>query len=170
MSAYYSGTDGWMYVQEGEADQDETGSFLPGDKAAAVTDWSIQSSMAPIETTTLGQTDTVFTHGLRTTTGSCTLLYYKQSNQSNKAGLLINRLMKQRDIGLDPDMVGHAEKPDKVAFKLGLTDQIGEDRFIYFRAYLTSVSTAMSVGEIMSVSAQFRVIGAPNRVAFDNSN
>ena len=159
-----------MYVQLGEPDQNEEGSFEEADKAAAVTDWSIQASITPIETTTLGDTDTVYTAGLRTTTGSCTLLYYKQNeNASNKAGMLMNAMMQPRIVGLDPEKVGEANKPQKVAFKLGLTDDRGIERFIYCRAYLTSVSTAMAVGDVMRVTAQFRVLGAPNQVAIDNS-
>jgi len=164
MSSYYSGSDGWMYLQQGESGQFPSGDFEEGDKAAAVTNWSLQTSMTPIETTTLGDTDTVFTHGTRTTTGSCTLFYYKQENNTNKAGMLINRMMKQRTVGNIMDKRGEAAKPDKVVFKLGLTDDGGAERYIYVRAYLTSVSTGMAVGDVMKVDAQFRVLGAPNEV------
>ena len=165
--AYYSGSDGWMYLQAGERFQDPGGSFEPADKSAAVTNWSLTTTLTAIESSTLGDTDTIFTPGLRTTTGACTILYYKDINKSNKAALLINQMIKPRNNEILDG--GQAEKPGKVIFKLGLDDEAGVERFIYVRAYLTSVSTAMAVGEVMKVDAQFRVIGAPNQVAIDNS-
>ena len=170
MGVYYSGSDGWMYVEAAKDSQTEDGDFEDNDKAAAVTNWSLQTSMTPIETTTLGDTDTVFTHGTRTTTGSATIFYYKQESNQNKAGVLINQMISERDEWNNLDRRGEAKnKPKKVAFKLGLDDQDGEERFIYVRTYLTSVSMGMAVGDVMKVDVQFRVIGAPNQVRIDNS-
>jgi hypothetical protein len=166
MAAYFSGSDGWMYLDKGQ--DNANGDFENADKAAAVTNWSLQTAMTPIEATTLGDTDTVFTPGLRTTTGQCTLLYYKQDSGGNKAAQLLNSLVKQRTDADDVDVRGQAAKADEVIFKLGLDDENSNERFIYVRAYLTNVSTSMAVGEVMRVNAQFRVLGAPNRVAITN--
>ena len=171
MGVYYSGSDGWMYVEPGPESQNENGDFEANDKVAAVTNWSLQTSMTPIETTSLGDTDTVFTHGTRTTTGSATILYYKQVNSGvNKAGTLINAMISERDEWNNLDRRGEAKnKPVKVAFKLGLDDEDGEERFIYVRTFLTNVSMGMAVGDVMKVDVQFRVLGAPNQVRIDNS-
>ena len=170
MGVYYSGSDGWMYVEPGPESQNEDGDFEPEDKVAAVTNWSLQTSMTPIETTTLGDTDTVFTHGTRTTTGSATIFYYKQESRENKAGTLINSMMSKRKDPLNLDRRGEAkDKPVKVAFKLGLDDEGGTERYIYVRTFLTSVSMGMAVGDVMKVDVQFRVLGAPNQVRIDNS-
>lgn len=163
MSAYYSGSDGWMYVDSGVDGQ--VPAFSADKKVAAVTKWALQTSMRPIESTTLGDTDTVFTPGTRTTTGSCTVFYYSQASGGNKAAFLFNKLSKQRTTGNDIEKQGIAAKPEKVVFKLGLNDATATERFIYVRAYLTSVSTGLSVGDVMKVDVQFRVIGAPNQIS-----
>ena len=45
--------------------------LIDGTVAAKVTNWSFNTSMSPLDTTTLEDTDSNYIHGLRNTTGSC---------------------------------------------------------------------------------------------------
>jgi len=53
---YFSGTQGELYID--------------GVKAAKVRNWSFSSSLGLLDTTTLGDTDSTSTPGIRTNTGS----------------------------------------------------------------------------------------------------
>ena len=56
--------------------------LLDGTEVAKVRDWSINLQHQPLDTTTLGDTDRVKTHGLRSYSGSGTLLYYQENNSN----------------------------------------------------------------------------------------
>ena len=62
---FYSGRDGELYVA--------------GTKAAKVQSWSFSSSMAVLETTSLGDTDRTLESGVRSYSGSARLFYYVET-------------------------------------------------------------------------------------------
>jgi len=140
---YFSGQQGSLYID--------------GVKAAAVTSWSLNSSMSPLSTTTLEDTDNTIVQGLRTTTGSCTLLYYQDGN-SNSCRDLVEKLIKERTTGID---AGIAAKPDFVDLKLFVNDGTSTGKFVTLQVLLTSAAMTMAVGEVLSASVAFQANGAP---------
>ena len=139
--SFYSGQNGRLQIN--------------GTNAAKVTNWSISSSMSPLATTTLEDTDQTFVNGLRTTTGSCRLFYY-QHGTTNSCSTLIKKLMKAQSSGGDP---GQAADAENVTFNLQVVDG-DEVRQITVEALLTSVSMSMAVGEVLSADVAFQVNGA----------
>ena len=124
--------------------------------AAKVTNWSFSSSMAPLQTTTLEDTDNTFIDGLRTMTGSCRLFYY-QDGASNSAKELIDKLVKTRTTAGDG---GKAASPDNVILELQVVEG-STVKSMELEVLLTSASMAMSVGEVLSADVAFQVNGAP---------
>lgn len=146
MANYFSGQHGKLYIN--------------GSKAAAVTDWSINSSMSALTTTTLEETDQTFINGLRTTTGSCSLLYYQDGN-NNSARDLVEKLIKERTTGSTP---GIAAGADNVSLQLYINDGTTAGKSITVEALITSAAMQMAVGEVLAAQISFQVNGAPTSV------
>jgi len=143
---FYSGIQGELYIE--------------GQKAAKVRSWSMNTSLSLLETTSLGDTDTTTTPGIRTNTGSCQIYYYAPSpvvGQDNSASKLINKLIKA---GVD----GVAPEAEEVILKLSLTNDSGTPTHVECPVYLTSVSMSCAVGEVVSADVAFQVNGAFTRV------
>jgi hypothetical protein len=143
---YFSGQHGSLYIDSV--------------KAAAVTNWSFSTSMSPLSTTTLEDTDNTIISGLRTTTGSCRLFYYQDGN-SNSARDLVEKLIKERATG---SVDGIAAETELVTLKLLINDGTATGKFVTVEALLTSAAMSMSVGEVLSADVAFQVNGAPTSV------
>ena len=140
---FYSGTDGKL--------------FINGDTAAKVRSWSFSSSLGLLDTTTLGDTDSTSTPGIRTNTGSCSLFYYATANPDyvNSASVLINKIIKAGTEGV-------AAESEEVILRLAITNSdvnVGI-RYIEGPVFLTSVSMTCAVGEVLSADVAFQVNGA----------
>ena len=147
---FYSGQHGRMLID--------------GTVAAKVSNWSFNSSMSPLDTTTLEDTDKNFIHGLRTTTGSCSLYYYDYTSggtRKNDAVTLIEKLVQARTTGSDP---GIAPEPQNVTLELQVVIDANTTRKFEVEALLTNASMTMSVGEVLSAEVSFQVNGAPKAV------
>ena len=143
--SFASGQHGSMWIKVGSGNSE---------KAGQVQGWSVNSAMTPLGATTLECTDQVFIPGLRTTTGTCTLFYY--GNNSSAAKLLHN-VMKTRSTSTTDSAGVAGSSQDNVTFKLKVAGA-GE---IEVEALITACAMSMSVGEVLSCSLQFQVIGAP---------
>ena len=149
--SYFSGVNGRMEID--------------GQKAAGVRSWQISSNLGVLDATTLGDTDKVGVPGLRTTTGSCTLLYYQETpgqSAGNSCSELIRVLMKGRTRG---DKPGQAAESQKVTFKLQIDDGTVAGKYVAVDAYLTSAQMQMAVSEVLQAQVSFEVIGAPLEVS-----
>ena len=152
---FYSGQNGRMEMRTSAAgvtpEQYKT--------LAKVTNWSISTSMSPLATTTLEDTDQTFIDGLRTTTGSCRLFYYDDtsgSQRENSAKDLIENLIKTRATG----KIGEATPSEPLIFKLQVIEGTNTTREIKVEALLTSASMAMGVGEVLAADVSFQCNGA----------
>ena len=143
MANYYSGQHGRLYIN--------------GSKAAAVTNWSLNSSMSPLTTTTLEDTDQTYINGIRSSTGSCSLLYYQDGN-NNSARDLVEKLMKERSVGSTPGVAAQAEN---VSLKLYINDGTTAGKSVTVDALITAAAMQMAVGEVLSAQVSFQVNGAP---------
>ena len=137
--------------------------IIDGTKAAKVTNWAITSSQAPLNTTSLEDTDRTYTAGLRNTTGTCRLFYYDDtsgSSRTNSAKTLIDKLVKARTTGT---VAGIAAAPDSVTLKLQAVEG-AFTREIEVEALITSAAMAMAVGQVLAADISFQVNGAPKAV------
>jgi hypothetical protein len=140
---FYSGQHGRMLID--------------GAVAAKVTNWSFNTSMSPLDTTTLEDTDSNYIHGLRNTTGSCRLYYYDEGG-TNSAKSLIDNLIQARTGSAVP---GIAKEPSNVTLSLQVVIDAATTKQIVVEALLTSASMTMGVGEVLSADVSFQVNGAP---------
>lgn len=130
MSKYYSGMDGKLLYAEG------AGALA---QVAKVRDWQITLQTDALETTTLEKKDRCYTTGLRSATGSATVLYYGDAPVK-----LIEQVMQ-----VDRPLMDTTCKL-KLAW---------DTKFFEFEAVITSAAMASTVGEVMSVDIQFQKTG-----------
>lgn len=102
--------------------------------------FSIEIARDALETTALGQWDRTYTEGLRGATGSMTVLY-DQDDASTRS--LLNSIFRNQD------------GPQSIALILDTVNNIRLDLY----AIITSVSTPVSVGEVVAASVNFQVSG-----------
>ena len=145
MSNFYSGQNGRLLVD--------------GIAAAKVTNWSFSSSMSPLATTSLEDTDQTFISGVRGMTGSARLYYYDSggTTNTNSAKTLIDKLIKTRTTAGD---AGKAAAPENVTLKLQVVEGT-TTKELELDVLLTSASMNMAVGEVLAADIAFQVNGAP---------
>ena len=143
---FYSGRDGELYIG---------GSTT---KAAKVQSWSFSSSMAVLETTSLGDTDRTLKSGVRSYSGSCRLFYYVTSagGTSNLNAILTNAI---KTGGAAND--GDNDASNSILLKLRLTTGSTDIRDIKFAVFITGVSMNSAVGEVASADISWEADGAP---------
>lgn len=169
--SYYSGNSG--SIQFGNADQ-VTGSETGWkDLPVKITQWTMNSSVQLLETTTLGDWDKNSEYGVRTHTGTLRLLYYtddasQSSPLNNAASWFIGALTMAATQG---GAGGLGQYPDQGDFKrsnssidvrlrLFLRSISSTTRdFVDFDARLTSVSYGSVVNEITAVDVNFEASG-----------
>lgn len=137
MTKVFTGRDGRM--------------LLGSTQLAKVTNWSIESSVELLETTTLGDNLRDFTPGIQSFSGTATLLYYKDAAGNVEASSLLQKLLRTG--------TGGVTSSDQVTLRLRLMDGT-TFREITFNAYITSAALSASVGEIVSAEISFQVNGA----------
>ena len=123
-----------------------------------IRDWSIETSLELLETTTIDTAVKSYTPGMVSSTGSATVMYYR--SEPSDVGLqfeqLLNKVMKTTTAGVtQADRVGIVLRAGS---QPGLGVDIKDD--IGFNAYITSASITVGTGELTSVALQFTVDGA----------
>ena len=129
------------------------------EQALKLRDWSLETSLELLETTTVDTAVKSYTPGAVSSTGSATVLYYRrEGTTSTEPGVqfdqFLNRIMKTSTAGVtESDRVGIALRVGQTAGFADIKDDIA------FNAYITSASMQVSTGELSSVAIQFTVDG-----------
>ena len=122
-----------------------------GKPVAKVRDWSMETSLDMLETTTLENCTKTFVPGPKSTTGSATLMYYRleggESATYTEFTALLNKIQK----------VGQITVADRVQIKLAVGPLNTDD--IILNAYITSAPISTSPNELVMVPIQFQVDG-----------
>jgi hypothetical protein len=126
MSKFYTGKDGILTIA--------------GVDQVKVTNWSLQAELDMLETTTLGDEDRFYTPGIRSYSGSATLLYYEDAGGRNDAAIQIRRVVSTGAPSI---------APIPFIFNLG-------GKTITINGYITSASYGATVGEVVSAQISFR--------------
>ena len=129
-----------------------TGSIIYLSKPVAkVRDWSIETSLDMLDTTTLENCTKTFIPSTKTTTGSATLMYYRleagESTTFTEFTALLSKIQK----------TGNITVSDRIQMSLKVGPLANDD--ITFNAYITSAQISMSPNELVSVPIQFQVDG-----------
>jgi len=154
---FYTGRTGALFLVEVG-----TGAVTPvaSEKALKLRDWSLETTLELLETTTVDTAVKSYTPGAVSSTGSATVLYYRrEGTTSTEPGVqfdsFLNRIMKLTDAGVtSSDRVG-------IVLRAGVNPGSGVDieDDIAFNAYITNASLQVSTGELTSVAIQFTVDG-----------
>lgn len=156
---YYTGRTGAMFFYDSSDNFTAAVAGVPEDakKVLKLRDWSIETSLELLETTSIDTAVKSYTPGLVSATGSATVLYYRAENTDTGKQFikLLNNIMKTTDAGVTTS--------DRCGFILraGTTSGTGSDikDDIAFNAYITSASVQVGTGELSSVAIQFTVDG-----------
>jgi hypothetical protein len=151
---FYTGRSGRMYITPILA-----AGPTPADNQSVlkIRDWSIETSLELLETTTIDTAVKKYTPGMVSSTGSATVMYYRV--ESGDVGVqfeqLLNKVMKTTNVGVtESDRVGMVLRAGS---QPGLGVDIKDD--IAFNAYITNAGITVGTGELSSVSLQFTVDG-----------
>ena len=122
-----------------------------------IRDWSIETSLELLETTTIDTAVKTYTPGMVSSTGSATVMYYR--SEAGDVGIqfeqLLNKVMKTSTAGVtEADRVGMVLR---AGAQPGAGVDIKDD--IAFNAYITTAGITVGTGELTSVSLQFTVDG-----------
>ena len=129
-----------------------TGSMvIAGKPVAKIRDWSLETTVELLSTNTIDSAVNTFTPGVKSATGSATLVYYRlepgESASKQQFTALLNKIMKS----------GPATESDR--FYLVLNVGGGADDDIQFNAYITSAQVSVSTGELSIIPIQFTMDG-----------
>jgi len=141
MAKVYSGRDGELRVG--------------GTKLAKVVNFSVQSNLETLETTTLGDHVRAYTPGVVGYSGSATLLYYKADDNTFNTTKILSKLYKT---GLDG-----VSNTDTVELTFRWIDGI-DFNDIKLNAYITSASIGAETADIVRAEISFQATGALSTV------
>lgn len=145
MAHFYSGRDGELR---------HNGSLI-----AKVANFSIQSNLETLETTTLGDNDRRYIPGVVGYSGSATLLYYEDDSKKIAAGEVLKRIFTKDSKGVTTD----AKKEMEFRFNNG-----SKTRIIKIKAYITSASIGAVTGDIVRAEIAFQGDGTLVEAQFDS--
>jgi hypothetical protein len=157
---FYTGRTGAMYFYDNtETNFPAAVASAPEDskKVVKLRDWSIETSLELLETTTIDTAVKSYTPGMVSATGSATVLYYRTEvgEVGKQFDKLLNNIMKTSTAGVTTsDRCGFILRAGLAA---GTGSDIKDD--IAFNAYITSASVQVGTGELTSVAIQFTVDG-----------
>ena len=145
---FYSGRDGELYIAGSDT------------KAAKVQSWSFSSSMAVLETTSLGDTDRTLKAGVRSYSGSCRLFYYvavpAAGANSNLHDILTTAMKTGSEAG-----DGTNDASPEIVLTMQMTTGSTDVRDLRFSVFITGVSMNTAVGEVASADISWEANGAP---------
>ena len=151
---FYTGRSGKLYITPILASAP-----TPADNQSVlkIRDWSIETSLELLETTTIDTAVKKYTPGMVSSTGSATVMYYRV--ESGDVGVqfeqMLNKVMKTTNVGVtESDRVGMVLRAGS---QPGTGVDVKDD--IAFNAYITNAGITVGTGELSSVSLQFTVDG-----------
>lgn len=173
---FYSGNSG--SIQFGKWDGDPDAEDFRDELPIKITSWTMNSSVNLLETTTLSMWDKSSEYGIRTHTGTLSLLYYSDGDPqestpgNNAASWLVgaltvaetNKAPMPRYLYTDMGEWERSNSSIPVRLRLYLrrvSDQYRD--FVDFNANLTSVSYASTVNEVSKVEVAFEANGQLRR-------
>lgn len=142
MAKVYTGRDGVLQ--------------LAGTTLAKVVNFSLQSNLETLETTTLGDNLRSYSPGVLGYSGSASLLYYKDDSGSINTTNVLNKLIKTGTAGV--------ASTDTVELTLRWVDGTDEND-IKLTAYINSATIGAATGEITRADITFTGTGALSTVS-----
>ena len=157
--SYFSGRNGKLSIKDADVGD---GSYR---EIGRMRDWTINATAETIDTTCLSDLDRTILPGLRSYSGSGTLLYYN-SGQDTDIKAITKDTFKPGNSGYTNAEFGNtAGQPEMVKLRLALDNRGGPDnsRIIEMFAVVTSFNMTCSVGEVVSADIAWTGHGAPDQ-------
>jgi hypothetical protein len=148
MATYYYGRTGYIAKRMSIGGQDVDVTI------SRVLDWSIESSVDMIETTTYESNAATYVPGKQTATGSCSILYYRdntaitQQNNNGDFTQLLDGIFKTTN----------SSTQDRFLLTLGFDNDPTKDRVRAY-VYVTGAQITRSTTEMAQAQLQFTVDG-----------
>ena len=144
----YTGQHGRLFHEKNASG--EGGSLQ---EAAKVKNWQINMTQSMLEVTKLGDSWTDRLGGLKSITGTCELIYYRDDGKDGTPSELFDRFFQQTT----------KAKNYKLLFRL---QQDGVNSDLSFRGLISSYTMNCTVGEVVSVQVTFESDGEPVKSNF----
>ena len=158
--SYFSGRNGKLSIKNATATG--TGTY---NEIGRMRDWTVNATTETIDTTCLADVDRTILPGLRSYSGSGTLLYYNTGeNTSTDIKDITEDTFKPGEGGFtDAEFGNTADAPETVKLQLKLDNKAGSgnSRTIEMFAVITSFTMTCSVGEVVSADIAWTGHGAP---------
>lgn len=122
-----------------------------GKPVAKIRDWSLETSLELLSTNAIDSTVNTFTPGIKSATGSATLIYYRLEPGESQTKTQFTELLTQIMRG------GAITESQRVFLELNVGGGVADD--IKFFAYITSAQVSVSTGELSTVPIQFTMDG-----------
>jgi hypothetical protein len=124
---------------------------VDGKPVAKIRDWSLDTTVELLSTTTIDSAVNTFTPGVKGATGSATLMYYRLEPSESTAFTQFTALLSKIH------KTGAVTEADRVLLRLNVGGTASDD--IQFNAYITSAQLGAATGELSVVPIQFTVDG-----------
>lgn len=129
-----------------------TGSLVFNSKPVAkIRDWSLDTTVELLSTNTIDSVSSTFTPGVKSATGSATLVYYRLESGESASYTQFTELLSKIH------KTGAITESDRVLLTLNVGGGAADD--IQFYAYITSAQISVATGELSVVPIQFTVDG-----------
>ena len=129
-----------------------SGSLKMGsDTVLKIRDWSLESTVELLSTTSIDSFANTFVPGIKGATGSATVMYYRK--ESGDTGIDFQKVLA--DSGIMKQ--GRLSVADQIELTLNTSTQTRDD--IKFKAYITSAGITVSTGEVNTVTINFTMDG-----------
>ena len=129
-----------------------TGSLVFNSKPVAkIRHWSLDTTLELLSTNTIDSVSSTFTPGVKSATGSATLVYYRLESGESASYTQFTELLSKIH------KTGAVTESDRVLLKLNVGGGAADD--IQFYAYITSAQISVATGELSVVPIQFTIDG-----------
>jgi hypothetical protein len=122
-----------------------------GKPVAKIRDWSLETSIELLSTNAIDSVVNTFTPGIKSASGSATLMYYRLETGESATRTQFTELLGQ------VMRIGQITEGQRVFLELNVGGAEADD--IKFFAYITSAQIGSSAGELSVVPIQFTVDG-----------
>jgi hypothetical protein len=118
--------------------------LLNDDVLAKVQNWSLSAEVEMLETTTLGDDARTYVPGVKSCTGSCSLLYYEDDDGANDAALLLRNIIR----------TGGVPENSNISLVLRFFDGVNNED-IRVNCFINSAQLGAAVGEVSTAQISF---------------
>lgn len=151
MGQFYSGQHGQLYIKPSTSGSQQ--------KVGSLKNWSISFTQSTLETSCLEDTDRTILPGMRSFSGSSSLLYYQEASSNLRLMTQDFIYGKSRQSNPASKSFGQNATPNYSTMILRLFD--GANRDFEYTCLMTNFTISCAVGEVVTAEFSFEGHGLP---------